>query len=66
MRGVAFFDGTLSGTSINQGRHTLNAPGAGSISGSWTGTRVTTTSVPTMSVRGTASRLGAIAGALKR
>jgi hypothetical protein len=63
--GTWTFDGTLSGNSINQGRHTLNAPGTGSISGSWTGTR-TSSSVSAMSTRGTASRLAAIGGALKR
>lgn len=63
--GTWTFDGTLSGSSITQGRHSLNAPGVGTISGNWTGTR-TSSSVSAMSTRGTGSRLAAIAGALKR
>jgi hypothetical protein len=63
--GTWTFNGTLSGNSINQGRHTLNAPGTGSISGSWTGTR-TTSSSSAMSIRGTAAGLSGIVGALGR
>jgi hypothetical protein len=63
--GTWTFDGTLSGSSITQGRHSLNAPGTGTISGSWSGTR-TSSSASAMSIRGTASRLAGIASTLKR
>jgi hypothetical protein len=59
------FNGTLAGSSINGGRHTLNVPGTGVISGDWTGSR-TASSVSAMSTRGTASGLRAIGRALTR
>jgi hypothetical protein len=62
--GTWTFNGTLAGSSVTGGRHTLNVPGSGVISGDWAGSR-TASSVSAMSTRGTAG-LGAIAGALTR
>jgi hypothetical protein len=62
--GTWTFTGTLSGNSITGGRHTLNVPGSGTISGNWTGTR-TAASALVMSPRGTATDLRALARALQ-
>ena len=63
--GTWTFTGTLAGNSIAQGRHTVSAPGTGTISGSWTGSR-TASSVSATSTRGTAEGLTAIVGAFHR
>jgi hypothetical protein len=59
------FNGTLAGSSITGGRHTLNVPGTGVISGDWTGSR-TASSVSAMSTRGAALGLGSIGRVLTR
>jgi hypothetical protein len=59
------FTGTLAGNSITGGRHTLDVPGTGTISGNWTASR-TTSSTSAMRIQKRASGLGAIAGALRR
>jgi hypothetical protein len=63
--GTWTFTGTLAGNSITQGRHTLTAPGTGTISGSWTGSR-TASSVSAVSTSRTAGGLTAIVGAFDR
>jgi hypothetical protein len=62
--GTWTFNATVGGSSVSGGRHTLNVPGTGTVSGDWTGSR-TATAVSAMSSRGTAG-LGAIGRALTR
>jgi hypothetical protein len=63
--GTWVFTGTLGVGSIGGGRHTLNVPGTGTVSGDWTGSR-SATSVSAMSTRDAALGLGAIGRALTR